>query len=305
MKLNRKEILAFGLLVVVMMLWTGNSIVARALRHDVPPFTLALLRWTGACLVLSPFAMGPLKRDWAQIRAGWKSILLLSMLGIGAFNALIYSGLRYTTASNALLLQAAIPAMVLLFDRLFYGVHSVVLQKAGVILSALGVAIIVFQGDLRAALNVHLGYGDLLVLISALVWSLYTVLVPHRPKISAISFVATTFVLGIPTMLPFAMHEWSQGELVNWKPGVIAGVAYISVLPSLVAFTMFNWSTQVLGSARSGQTLNLLPLFGALFSAALLGEKLHGYHLVGMSVILIGIGIAILAMRDTRTTGTI
>lgn len=305
MKPDRKELLAFALLVVVMMLWTGNSIVARALRSDVPPFTLALLRWTGACLALSPFAMEPLRRDRAKIRAGWKSIVLLSLLGVGAFNALIYSGLRYTTASNALLLQAAIPAMVLLFERALYGIRSNLLQKAGVILSALGVVIIVFQGDLRAALNVHLGYGDLLVLISAVVWSLYTVLVPRRPKISPISFIATTFVLGIPAMLPFAMREWAHGDVVHWKPGVIAGVAYVSVLPSLIAFAMFNWATEKLGAARSGQALSLLPVFGALFSAALLGEKLHGYHLIGMVVILSGIAMAIVAMRGKSPTGAL
>ena len=104
MPLDRRHAQAFALLGLVMILWAGNSIVARAVRHDIAPFTLALLRWTGASLVVAPFAIRPLMRDWPAIRKGWKPLLVLGLLGIGAFNALLYSGLQDTTATNALLL---------------------------------------------------------------------------------------------------------------------------------------------------------------------------------------------------------
>ena len=62
MPLDRRHAQAFALLGLVMILWAGNSIVARAVRHDIAPFTLALLRWTGASLVVAPFAIRPLMR---------------------------------------------------------------------------------------------------------------------------------------------------------------------------------------------------------------------------------------------------
>ena len=68
MPLDRRHAQAFALLGLVMILWAGNSIVARAVRHDIAPFTLALLRWTGASLVVAPCAIRPLMRDWPAIR---------------------------------------------------------------------------------------------------------------------------------------------------------------------------------------------------------------------------------------------
>ena len=138
-----------------MLLWAGNSIVGRAVRFDVPPFTLAFLRWLGATLVLMPFAIGPLRRDWRALLGGWKIVLLLGVLGIGAFNALLYSGLRHTTATNALLLQAAIPAAVMLLDRVLFGVRSAGWQMVGVTFSILGVVAIVFEGDPASAMRLQ------------------------------------------------------------------------------------------------------------------------------------------------------
>ena len=157
MSASRRQLTAFALLGLVMVLWAGNSIVGRAVRFDVPPLTLAFVRWFGASLLLSPFALSHVRRDWAAIREGWKAIVLLGLLGVGAFNAFLYAGLRYTTATNALLLQAAIPAMVMVLDRLFFSVRSAGLQKLGVACSIFGVAVVVFEGDLARALGLRFG----------------------------------------------------------------------------------------------------------------------------------------------------
>ena len=89
MSASRRQLTAFALLGLVMVLWAGNSIVGRAVRFDVPPLTLAFVRWFGASLILAPFALPHVRRDWAAIRKGWKAIVLLGLLGIGAFNTFL------------------------------------------------------------------------------------------------------------------------------------------------------------------------------------------------------------------------
>lgn len=286
-----------------MVLWAGNSIVGRAVRFDVPPLTLAFVRWFGASLILAPFALHHLRRDWAAIRRGWKAIALLGLVGVGGFNAFLYAGLRYTTATNALLLQAAVPAMVMVLDRVFFGVRSVGLQKLGVACSIFGVAIVVFEGDLARALRLRFGTGDLLILVSVLVWALYTVLLRLRPAVSPTSFVAATFFVGVLAMAPFAAHDWIVGDHVRWSPKVLGAFAYICVLPSIVSYFIFNSATATVGPARAGQAITLMPIFGAFLSAALLGEALHPYHFVGMALILLGIGLSILTLRGQASAG--
>jgi len=303
MPADSRQLRAFALLALVMVLWAGNSIVGRAVRFDVEPMTLAFVRWAGASLILLPFALGPLRRDWPAILKAWKPVLLLGLLGVGAFNALLYSGLRYTTATNALLLQAAIPAAVVLFDRLFFGVRSPLLQNVGVVGSILGVAVIVFEGDPSRALRLHFGFGDVLVLIAVVVWSLYTVLLRLRPAIASTSFVAVTFLIGALAMAPFFAHDLLGGEHVTFTPKVLGAFAYVAVLPSIVAYFIFNAATETVGPARAGLAITLMPIFGAFLSAALLGEKLHAYHFAGMGLILLGIALSLAARREQPGSG--
>jgi drug/metabolite transporter (DMT)-like permease len=298
MQNESRTLRAYAGLVLVMVLWAGNSIVGRAVRGEVDPLTLAFVRWTGASLILLPFAWRPLRREWLAIRAAWKPILLLGLLGVGAFNALLYSGLQYTTATNGLLLQAAIPAEVVIFDRLLFGVRSPLLQNLGVACSILGVAAIVFHGDPAQALRFRFGFGDVLVLVAVLVWSLYTVLLRLRPAISGTSFVATTFMIGALAMTPFFVHDLLAGERIAFTPGVLGAFAYVAVLPSIVSYFIFNAATQTVGPARAGLAITLMPIFGAFLSAALLGEKLHGYHFAGMALILLGIALSLLGKRE-------
>jgi drug/metabolite transporter (DMT)-like permease len=285
------------MLVIVMLLWAGNSIIGRALRDDIPPFSLALFRWSGALALLLPFAWRRILADKAVIAARWPVILLLGSLGVGIFNALLYSGLRRTTALNALLIQAAIPTLVLAFDFAFFRSRPRPAQAAGVAIAAVGVATIVFKADPSALLALRFGLGDLLVLTAVVVWALYTSLLRLRPPIHPLAFLALTFMVGVAAMLPGALAEWRHFT-IRPTPQVLGGIAYVAVLPSLVAYLMFNRAVAEIGAADAGQVISLQPLFGALLASLLLGESLHSYHFAGMALILLGIVVPLLHRRD-------
>ncbi len=297
MALEGRQFRAFALLGLVMLFWAGNAIVARAVHEQVPPFTLAFIRWTGAFAFVAPFALAPLRRDRAALVAGWKEVLLLGLLGVGAFNALLYSGLQYSTATNALLIQAAIPATVVIFDRMFFGARSGGLQAVGTLASIIGVLVIVFEGDPAAAMRLHLGTGDLYLLAAVVVWSLYTVLLRLRPAMSGTSFIAATFAIGVASMAPFAAWEWSNDLRIIWGWGVAGALLYVSLLPSLVSYFIYNHAAEVVGPVRAGQAITLMPVFGAFISVILLGEALHPYHVLGIGLIVAGIVLGALALR--------
>ncbi|WP_347303081.1 DMT family transporter [Croceibacterium sp. TMG7-5b_MA50] len=298
---ERRQFQAFALLGLVMVLWAGNSIVARAFRLDIPPFTLALGRWVIASAIILPFAWGQLRQDRAALLRSWHVVLLLGLLGIGAFNALLYTGLQYSTATNALLLQALTPALVTVLDRVLFGTRTTPLRVLGIVASIAGVATIVFAGDLAAAMRLALRRADLFLLGSAMVWTFYTLLLRLKPPVAGTSLVAVTFVIGILAMAPLAMWEWARGLTVNWSGGVVGAFLYVGILPSLVSYLIYNWAAGVVGPARATQTLTLMPLFGAILSAALLGEALHPYHFAGMALIVAGIGLSALGARPSAS----
>lgn len=296
-----KAIRAYAMLAIVMLFWAGNSIVARAVRDDIPPFTLAFVRWTGALLILLPFAWRAFWRDRAAMRAGWKSIALLGLVGVAGFNAFLYWGLHHTTATNGLLLQAAIPALVLVFNALFFRERAGGWQIAGVALSTIGVAIVVVRADLHVLAGLRLNFGDLLILSAVFGWAIYTSLLRTRPAIDPRSFLFVTFLIAALAMLPLAIGEWHAVTTINWRPAVIGAFAYVALLPSVIAYFLYNSAVDAIGAARAGQTISLMPLFGAGLAATLLGEPLHGYHLIGMALILAGIAMAALLHRNAAT----
>jgi len=295
---HRPVAAAYAMLALVMGLWAGNSIVGRAVRDQIPPFTLALTRWAGALAVMAPFA---LPRAWAERRAilkAWRPILLLGVLGVACFNAFLYTGLRHTTASNALLLQAAIPALVLAADLILFRTRPGMAGVMGVLASMTGVALIVAHGNPAALMTTGFNRGDLLVLCGVVCWALYTSLLRLRPSLHPLSFLAATFAIGAVAMAPLAAGEWAAGRRIVWGAEAGLAMAYVAVLPSVVAYGLFNAAVATLGAGAAGQAINLMPVFGALLAALLLGEALHGYHLAGMALVLLGVGLpAMEAMR--------
>lgn len=299
--MSRTTIRAHAMLALVMLLWAGNSIVGRAVRHDVPPFTLAFVRWVGALLILMPFAWRHVAADRAALLRSWKPVLLLGMTGVACFNAFLYAGLQSTTATNALLLQAGIPALVLVFDRLFFRIQARIAQIIGVVLSMIGVGAIVFRGDPAALLRLSFGAGDLLILAAVLVWSLYTSLLRLRPAVHPLSFMAGTFLIGAVAMLPFAAYEWqAAATAIPWRADVFGAFLYVAIFPSVIAYFLFNGAVAAIGAARAGQAISLLPLFGAVLAALLLNEPLESFHAAGMALIVAGIVVAAFAARDGK-----
>jgi drug/metabolite transporter (DMT)-like permease len=294
MQTDRRQFAAYAMLGLVMLFWSSNAIVGRAIRFEIEPFTLAFGRWVIACLIAAPFAWRAFAADWPLMRTNWKLMLFLGFTGVGIFNALIYTGLKHTTASNAMLMGAATPAVVTLFDRAIFGIRMDPLRLMGIPLTIAGVAVIAFQGDPGAAWRLQFNPGDLMILAGTSFFALYTTCIKARPPISALSFVVATFIVGAICMAPFALWECLSGSCLAANARVGGSLLFLAIFPSLFCFYFYNWAAQRVGSAQAGQTVNLLPLCGALVSSLLLGEKLHGYHIAGMALILAGIALSAL-----------
>ena len=89
----------YFLVVMTMVFWSGNAVMGRFIRDDIPPITLAFWRWTLAVLVLIIVVRPPLRRDWTELRRSWKVVVLLGTLGTSLFNTMQYVALQATTAT--------------------------------------------------------------------------------------------------------------------------------------------------------------------------------------------------------------
>lgn len=283
---------AYLLLALTALFWAGNFVVGRGVHEHVPPIALAWARWCLATLIVLPFAMPHLKRDWPVIRANLPILIFLGTIGVGAFNTLTYSGLNHTTALNALVLQSSGPILIVLASLIFFGDRVYPRQAFGIAISLIGVLLMVARGEMSVLGDFMLNSGDLLILAALALWGLYTAFLRKRPDIHWLSFVATTFLIGLLVNTPFLVWEHMSGRHLHFDAETAAAIVYVAIFPSVLAYTFYNRGVELIGPNRAGVCLNLVPLFGAIMAITLLGEEPRAYHLIGIVLIVAGVTLA-------------
>lgn len=273
--------------------WAGNFIVARASREDWPPVALSFGRWAIALVVLLPFALPHLRRDAPLYRRYFWRILGLTLPGVVAFNSLVYWGLQSTAATNGMLLNSTIPLLILVLGALIWRVPLSRWQGAGLGVSTLGVGVVILQGDPARLWALDFARGDLIIFAAMIAWALYTMaLKAFPPEVNRIGLLAVQIALALPILAPLWGLELAAGRVPVLTPTSLAALAYIGVVPSVLAYLFYTKAVELAGPARAGQFIHLLPVYGAILSALLLGEPLHLYHAMGFALILAGIALA-------------
>jgi len=283
---------AYLLLSLTALFWAGNFVLGRGVHEHVPPIALAWTRWCLATLIILPFAIPHLKRDWPVIRTSMPLLLFFGIVGVGAFNTLSYTGLNYTTALNGLVLQSSGPILIILASFFIFGDRISPRQAIGITLSLTGVLVMVARGNPDVLAGFELNRGDLLLIAALLLWGLYTAYLRKRPAIHWLSFTATTFFIGAIVNTPFFVWEHLSVRQLQLDTQTIAAIAYVSIFPSVLAYICFNRGVELIGANRAGVCLHLVPLFGAVLAITLLGEAPRIYHFLGIALILAGVSLA-------------
>ena len=292
---------AYTLLVLTVLFWACNWVIARGIQGYMSPIAMAFWRWLAALLILLPFAIRPIVREWPTIRRSWKILTLLGVIGVGAFNTLTYTGLKYTTATNGVLLNSVIPILVIAINVALLREPLSGRQAAGVLISLAGVVMIVARGELETLLHLSLNPGDLFILGAMVGWAVYTVALRWRPReLSSNAFTGTLIAIGVAVLLPVFAWDYESGHRTNWGPVTLSAILYFAVFPSVLAYFFWNAAVARVGAERASTFLHLMPLFGAVLSAIFLGESLLWYHYAG--ALLIFSGIFIVSRTQLRAT---
>jgi drug/metabolite transporter (DMT)-like permease len=284
-------------LLTATILWAGNAIAGRALVGSVSPITLTAVRWGAATLILLPFG-------WRIFKPGsplWKNktrFLILGLFGVGSYNVLLYSALQTSSAINVTLIGASMPIWMLLIGAVFYQVKPRVLQMIGAVVSLLGVSVVLTRGDLSTLLSMQMVIGDLLIMLATFLWASYSWML-SRPGSSSeqewpwAGFLSAQIVIGLMWTGFFEGFEIASGhaylDLNLWTGSLIL---FIAIGPSLIAYRCWGQGVNRAGPTVAAFFANFIPLFTALFSAAILGEPPGLFHAVAFALIVAGIWVS-------------
>lgn len=264
-----KTTASLGLLLVTI-IWGTTFTFSKIALNYLSPATLLFIRYGIATLLLFSYYLFFQKRERLS-----QALVKGGLLGLLNFIALRTQtvGLLYTTATNAAFITATSVLLVPLIEWLIFRKKINIKIIGGIVLGASGLYLLVMPGGWQATLNL----GDLLVLICALTYAFQISLIPRLSK--GFSTMEITLAFLLLTTLP---NIWGL-EIPTWMNFVssLGPVLYLATLATVLTIYLQIHCQKIVTPVSAGFTYLLEPVFGFIFAALVLGERLTTIPLIG------------------------
>jgi drug/metabolite transporter (DMT)-like permease len=272
--------------------WGANAIFGRVAVGEISPMLLVTLRWLCVLILLMIFARKHLVRDWPVLRHHLLFVCLMGTIGFTAFNALFYVAAHSTSAINIGILQGSIPVFVLLGTFFIHRSKISYLQTLGVAGTLFGVMIVASGGELAQLRGLSINRGDFIMLLACFFYAVYSIGLSKRPPVSALGLFTAMAIVAFIVSLPLLALEINSHGFTPPTPRGWIVVALIALLPSFIAQIFFIHSVGLIGPARAGVFVNLVPVFAAVMAVLYLQEAFEIYHAVSLGLVLGGIWLS-------------
>jgi drug/metabolite transporter (DMT)-like permease len=283
---------AYVLLLVVIVLWAGNFPLSKVGLGEMSPTTITAIRALLAGAIFSVVAVwrAPLGRP-LDLRDA-TACAVLGLTGLVGNTTVWYWGLLHTTPLNAGIIGATAPMLVALGSWVVLGDRLTPRNWIGIGLSVLAVLVTVAKGSLTVLLELAINRGDLIVLASQALWVVYSIYTRLAPSglppawVMAGSHAVSALVL-VPVSLALDPP---------WPSPLRAPLGWVVVLYGALPVTLGHlWYYAIvrrIGPSRAATFLNLMPFVVIALTWAMLGERVHAYHLVGAALVIGGVVLA-------------
>lgn len=285
---------AYTLMMTAPAMFAGNQVTARALEGSMPPNAVAFWRWAIAALIMTVLT-------WRELWAGRRAILdelpvllVLGFLGMVVCGPPMYVAGATTSATNMALIYAASPVLIVIASAAWFGEKLTWKRALGIALALIGLLIVIAKGD--PAVFQHLSFvpGDLWVVLAMVGWSVYVMILQHRPSQLASTTRFTAIALcGVLFLTPLYAWETASGHPVVFDTRSIAAVLFLGLVPGVGAYQAYGYAQRVLGPGPTSLSMYLGPIYVAALAYIAIGEPVRSYHWIGGALILLGLWRAV------------
>jgi drug/metabolite transporter (DMT)-like permease len=277
-------------------LWSSSYVVIKFGVSEIPPLTFAAIRFIFAVLLMVVLAFTVQRLEPVPAK-DLRWLAFGGLLGITAYFSLQNLGVQRTSAAEATLLVAAFPVIILLLEVLFRKARVSIKQIAGIGIAIGGVYLIIDLTGLQAAPGRL--EGDLLLLLTGLAWAFYNFATQDVvKKYATFTVIFWQTLFGMLPLLPLALTE------VNvWRPlttGGLLGALFLGAFCSVGAFLLYGYGLKSLRPGLAVNLLNLIPVFGLIFAALFLHEKIGLAQILGGLVVIAGVTLSVSTASKTN-----
>ncbi|RDE17493.1 MAG: hypothetical protein C4K49_02445 [Candidatus Thorarchaeota archaeon] len=295
----------YALLTITMAIWGGGWVAKKILVSVVTPFTAGFLRFAIGGMLLGALLLA--KRDLPQKPVNWsltKLILVIGTLGIFVYATLEFVGVALATAVQGSIIDGFCPTSIALFAILMHGERfSNKWKYLGFPVSFLGVLFVV---GIQALVDFRPEYfvGDLVLLAGAFLWGFYSSLVKYGVRFTS-PFKLTTGAVVVGATL-FGISSFLEGSfstITALDSTVWFCAFYLGAGSTFVGFVIYYSGIKSLGATRAGIFLNLVPVFGTVFSVLVLSEQVYITFILGLFLVVLGVAMISLPEKKPQSSG--
>ncbi|HEY1044543.1 MAG TPA: DMT family transporter [Telluria sp.] len=277
----------------VSFLWGGTFIAGRTLAHEMPAMVAAAARFAvaAALLLLLAWRMeGGLPR---LSRSQMLATAALGLTGIFLYNLCFFGALGHIPAGRAALFVALNPIVTALAAAVILRERLTSRKWAGIALAFIGATIVITRGDPGGAvhdISQSLGVGELLMLGGVVSWAAYTLI--GRRALTNLSPIAATTYAAIWGLLFLSFGAAGQIGDVEWAAlpaTAYASIVYLGAFGTVIGFVWYYEGVKAIGPSRASVFNNLVPVFGVVLAALLLGEAILVSMVVGGLLVVAGV----------------
>lgn len=218
----------------------------------------------------------------------WRFILS-ALTGIAINQMLFVKGLSMTHSIHASLLMLTTPIMITFFAAWILKERLSFYKLAGLALGVTGATLLITSGrDSGNAGDVF--WGDVLVIINAISYSFYFILVkPLMSEYDNIEVLRIVFTIGLFFMLPFCREEFSRIQWSDFDNMAVINLFMVVFCGTFLAYIFNIYGLRILGASVAGSYIYIQPVLASLIAMLFMGEAMHAYKLVSAIMIFAGV----------------
>jgi len=291
-------------MVVVSLFWGANFAANKYGVTVMPPFAFAAIRFAMASVLLWLVVVA-LRPGRPISRGAFWRLAGLGVIGNTLYQVFFMQGLVYTSAINASLIMAALPAVVAVLGRVLGVERTTRWTWLGIAVATAGVALVIAAEGLR--FTGQTTTGDLLVLGAVFCWALFTVGVRWVGRgEDPVRVTALTVVSGTPGLILVALPSLGQVSPTSLSVAAWATILYSGICAIVIAYLIWSYAVQGIGGSRVAVYNCVTPVVAVIAAWILLGERpvpSQGFGaLLVIAGVLISQGVGQLPARPTAVT---
>lgn len=282
-------------LIIANTIWGMASPLFKFALTNIPPFTLAGVRFIGASLIFLALT------DWRQlkkiaVRDWWDIIVGGALLGIFMNIVFFFLGLKKSESINAPVIGSSGPIFLFVFSVLFLHERPKMRVLAGMIVALFGVLVIVFSPfilDGGRLADLQMFEGNLFFVIATFA-SVASTLILKRvlKKIDSLVVTEISFIISGLMFLPLMIHEWQSWSFSQLNLAGITGIVFGVVFSSALGYYLYNYGLAKIAAQEVGLFTYIDPVVAVAIAAPLLGEYPNLFFILGAGLVLAGIFVA-------------